>query len=121
MEPDTGTTEPLEQSLPVKDDIYLTATLDDSWFEVAAASGENGKKELSFDISGNEWCIAWCVEGADPETGLFTLVINREDILTAPVRVYTGTGNVTADTLYFDEGNNHYQVKIIASNVDSGL
>ncbi len=106
-----------EPSPDVQNTIATGATLDDGFFKVAEASGNNNEDTLSFAISGNEWCIAWGIEDADPERSLFNLVIYRDDISTGPIKMYTGSGLIAGDTLYMDEGGNVYHVKIISANV----
>jgi hypothetical protein len=114
LEPDKESNSSPEQSPVVQ---YTPATPGDAWSKVTTASGESGKKDLTFDISGNKWCIAWCVEGADSESSLFNLTIYRADT-SAPIKVYTQSGTIPGDTLYINEGNNAYLVKITTANVD---
>lgn len=101
-----------------QDNILGTATLGAAWSRVATAAGESGSKYLSVDISGNEWCIAWRVEGAVSEFSLFNLIVYREDLEADPVKVFTLSGAITGDTIYIDEGNGSYRMKIIAANID---
>lgn len=106
-----------ETSPDVQNNIFSGATLDDAYVKVAGASCVNNEDNLSFTISGDEWCIAWRVEEADPERSLFNLIIYRDDISTGPIKMYAPSGLITGDTLYMDEGNNAYHVKIITANV----
>ena len=80
-------------------------------------SGENGERALSFHINANEWCISWYAEGIYPETTLFTVIVYRDGISTAPVKVINNSDMTSSNTIEMHEGNNDYRVKVIAANV----
>ncbi|MEJ2738528.1 MAG: lamin tail domain-containing protein, partial [Dehalococcoidia bacterium] len=107
-----------EQTPSAPADLISMVDLEDNWSELLQATGANGEKTLSFSITGDEWCISWYAGGDDPETVLFTIIVHREDISTAPVKVVTNSGMITSDIIEMYEGNNNYQVKIIAANVN---
>ena len=116
--PSASSMQPDEQSPEKENNVFVEATLDNTWNTITTASGENGEKDLSFDISGNNWCIAWSFEGANPEYSLFNLIIYREDTATPPIKVINQSGTVTNETIYLNEGDAHYYIKIIAANID---
>jgi hypothetical protein len=107
-----------EQTPSAPTNLISMVDLEDKWREVLQVTGENGEKTLTFTITGDEWCISWYTGEDNPETALFTIIVYREDISTAPVKVVTNSGKMNSDIIEMHEGNNEYQVKIIAANVN---
>ena len=112
------TAEPQQAQDNAYTDIYDMVHLSDRWKEVKTISGESGEKTISLNIASEEWCISWYAEGNSPESTLFTLIIYREDILTGPIKIITSSKMIDSDTIYMNEGNNDYRIKVIAANIN---